>query len=299
MHQVEADRGLRAQFIGILAKGQIRTVFQPIISLHDGAIFGYEALSRGPQGTEMESPGLLFEYAQKYNKLWDLELLCRTKAIEAACALHIQCKLFLNVNPNVMHDIKFKQGFTKEYLSQYAIHAEDVIFEITEKEAISNVSDFIMTIRNYKEQSYKIAIDDAGAGYSGLNLISDICPHFIKIDMNLIRDIDRDATKQSLVRSMREFASLSNTYLIAEGIETESELLKLIEIGIDYGQGYYINKPDPALSSISDHVLQLIRDAQKQMRLILCNRLCDIHIGSISRVYKTIAPCIRWIRFWI
>ncbi len=290
MNQSEAERSLKAQFFSTLAKNQIRTVFQPIISLRDGAVFGYEALSRGPQGTEMESPGMLFEYAQKYNKLWELELLCRTKAIEAASVLKIQCKLFLNVNPSVMHDIKFKQGFTKDYLSQYSIHAEDVIFEITENEAIGNLTDFMKTIRNYKDQNYKIAIDDAGAGYSGLNLISDICPHFIKIDMNLIRDIDKDVTKQSLVRSMREFAALSNTYLIAEGIETESELLKLIEIGIDYGQGFFIQKPLPSLFPIAPDVLKMIRDAQKQKRLILCNRLCDIHIGSISRVYRTIGP---------
>ncbi len=290
MNKIEERNVLKEQFFSILAGKQISTVFQPIVSLRDGTIYGYEALSRGPLGSGMESPGVLFDCAQRFNKLWELELLCRSKAIETVYALHAPIRLFLNVNPSIMHDPKFKQGFTKDYLAQYSISAEDVIFEITEREAITNVADFMKTIRNYKDQNYKIAIDDAGAGYSGLNLISDVCPHFIKIDMNLIRDIDKDVTKQSLVKSMREFASLSNTHLIAEGIETEGELLKLIEIGLDYGQGYFIARPLPSLIPIASHVLQLIIEADKQKRLILCNRLCDIDIGSITRASKTIAP---------
>jgi EAL domain-containing protein (putative c-di-GMP-specific phosphodiesterase class I)/GGDEF domain-containing protein/CBS domain-containing protein len=290
MNKIEEKNVRREQFMNILAGKQIRTVFQPIVSLRDGTIYGYEALSRGPSGSDMESPSLLFECAQRFNKLWELELLCRTKAIETVYTLSTKIRLFLNVNPSIMHDPKFQQGFTKDYLSQYSISAEDVIFEITEREAISNVADFTKTIRNYKDQNYKIAIDDAGAGYSGLNLISEVCPHFIKIDMNLIRDIDKDVTKQSLVKSMREFAALSNTYLIAEGIETEGELLKLIEIGVDFGQGYFIQRPHPELLSIASHVLQLICEADKQKRLILCNRLCDIHVGSITKSSKTILP---------
>jgi EAL domain-containing protein (putative c-di-GMP-specific phosphodiesterase class I)/GGDEF domain-containing protein len=290
MNKIEERNVRREQLLNILAEKQIRTVFQPIVSLRDGTVYGYEALSRGPSGSEMESPSLLFECAQRFNKLWELELLCRTKAIETVYALGTKIRLFLNVNPSIMHDPKFQQGFTKDYLSQYSISAEDVIFEITEREAISNVADFTKTIRNYKDQNYKIAIDDAGAGYSGLNLISEVCPHFIKIDMNLIRDIDKDVTKQSLVKSMREFAALSNTYLIAEGIETEGELLKLIEIGVDFGQGYLIQRPISELLPIDSHVLQLICEADKQKRLILCNRLCDIHIGSITKSSKTILP---------
>ena len=271
MYQLETDgiNRRRELFFYLLHHRQIRTVFQPIVSLRDGSVFGYEALSRGPQGTEMESPNVLFEYAQRYGKLWDLELLCRTKAIETVSRLHAQIRLFLNVNPNIMHDIKFRQGFTKEYLNQYGINPEDVIFEITEKEAVDNISDFIKTIDNYKNQKYKIAIDDTGAGYSGLNMISDIHPHFIKIDMNLIRDIDKDGTKQSLVKSMSQFASLSNTFLIAEGIETEGELLKLIEIGIDYGQGFFIKRPDAGIGPIDSAALQIIHEANKK-RIMLC-----------------------------
>ena len=123
----------------------------------------------------------LFKYAQKFNKLWELEFLCRSKAFEAAFKIESEFKLFLNVNPNIMQDVQFRKGFTKEYLEKFAIDPKRIIFEITESEAINHLDDFIKTIDNYKEQDYRIAIDDAGAGYSGLNLISDIHPNYIKL----------------------------------------------------------------------------------------------------------------------
>jgi diguanylate cyclase/phosphodiesterase len=135
-----------------------------------------------------------------------------------------------------------EKGLPKEYLDKFAIDPKRIIFEITESEAINHLADFIKTIDNYKEQDYRIAIDDAGAGYSGLNLISDIHPNYIKLDMKLIRDIDKDTTKQSLVRCLNEFSEYTETALIAEGIETKEELLTLIEIGVQYGPGVLYSK---------------------------------------------------------
>lgn len=112
MNKIEERNVLKEQFFSILAGKQISTVFQPIVSLRDGTIYGYEALSRGPLGSGMESPGVLFDCAQRFNKLWELELLCRSKAIETVYALHAPIRLFLNIDPSIMHDPKFKQGFT-------------------------------------------------------------------------------------------------------------------------------------------------------------------------------------------
>lgn len=281
---------LKEQFFDILNRKSITTVFQPIISLRDGSIFGYEALSRGPEDTEMQSPNILFEYAEKLEKTWDLELICRTKAIEAFHSLKTKLKLFLNVNPKIIHDIKFKKGFTKEYLFKYGMDPENIIFEITERGSIDNISDLVRTINNYKNQNYKIAIDDAGAGYSGLNMISDINPHFIKLDMNLIRDIDKDVTRQSLIKSFAEFASLTNTYLVAEGIETEKELLKLIDIGIHYGQGFFIQKPGPETRPISNDIILTINEANRRKNHLFDQKSSELYIGNISTMQNTITP---------
>lgn len=187
----------------IINNKQIRTIFQPIVSLRDGSIFGHEALSRIICQSSISNPDELFAAAEKYNRLWQLELLCRTKALEAAFVFMIppySKKLFINVNPQIMHDENFKTGFTKEFLRQYKINPSSIIFEITERNVITDISSFKSTITYYKNQEYSIAIDDTGAGYSGLNLISEVSPHFIKLDMNLIRGIDKDTLKHALVR---------------------------------------------------------------------------------------------------
>jgi len=284
----EDNRIKKEHFMDVLNNKLIETVFQPIVSLRDGSVYGYEALSRGPRNTDMYYPTVLFDCAEEYGKTWELEQLCRMKAIETVHCLNTRFRLFLNVNPRIIHDEKFKQGFTKEYLAQNGINPEDVIFEITERGVISNVSDFIDTIDNYKNQNYRIAIDDAGAGYSGLNMISDIHPHFIKLDMNLTRNIDKDATKQSLIKSFTEFASLTNTHLIAEGVETEQELLKLIEIGVQYGQGFFLQRPNSIIAPLDSEVLFTINDANKKKNHLLDKMSSEIYICNVSTPQKSI-----------
>ncbi len=289
---ISKNEYLSQLFSNTIFNKNINTVFQPIISLRDGSVYGYEALSRGPKNTPMESPVALFQYAEAHGKLWELEFLCRTTALETVSKLESEINLFLNVNPNILDDIKFKRGFTKDYLNKYSVNSKKIVFEITEREAIKNISGFINTVQNYKNQDYKIAIDDAGAGYSGLNLISDINPHFIKLDMKLVRDVDKNITKQSLIKSMREFASLTNTYLIAEGIETENELIKLIDIGIHYGQGYFIQKPNANILPIKNEVFDIIKKANTKKNHFFGERISDIYISNISRKFGTITPNI-------
>lgn len=286
----EDDDLIKDQFTTVLNQKLISTVFQPIISLRDGQIYGYEALSRGPDNSNLHTPDKLFEYAQKYGKLWDLESLCRIKAIETASRHDEPIRLFINVNPNVMHDIKFRRGFTKEYLQQYSIDPENIIFEITEREAVHNMTDFLEMIQNYKYQDYKIAIDDMGAGYSGLNMISDIHPHFIKLDMNLIRDIDRDITKQYLVKGLAEFAVRTNTYLIAEGIETERELKQLIEFGVEYGQGFFIQKPLAEMTPVDTNVIQIICEANDKKKRLRDQKFSDIYVSNLCRAFTCLDP---------
>jgi EAL domain-containing protein (putative c-di-GMP-specific phosphodiesterase class I)/GGDEF domain-containing protein/CBS domain-containing protein len=292
MQHSENDEILKQLFFDVVEKQEIRAFFQPIISLRDGGLYGYEALSRGPVNTPMNSPETLFYYAQKYEMLWELELLCRTKALMAACENGMNSRLFLNVNPNVMNDVKFKKGFTREYLKEFSIDPQNVIFEINEKAAVSNVEEFKKIVKNYKDQDYKIAIDDAGAGYSGLNMISDIHPHFLKLDMNLVRSIDQDFMKQALVKSMVEFSKLSNVHLIAEGIETRSELAKLIEVGVQYGQGFYIQRPAPALYPVSSEIKNIVHDLNKKKNHLFGDRISDIYIGNIASALLTLSPQI-------
>lgn len=280
----------------ILDNKQIKTVFQPIISLRDGSMLGYEALSRVTGESFINNPDDLFYYANQCNRLWDLELLCRTKSLETAFLNSNQplnTKLFVNVNPNIMHDMKFRQGFTKEYLSQYGITPENIIFEITERNAVNDMNSFKSTVNHYKEQTYKIAIDDAGAGYSGLNLISDIQPHFIKLDMNLIRHINSDSIKFALVKSMIELSHMANIHLIAEGIETIEEMETLINLGVHYGQGYFIQRPKEEMCPISSEVIQILKDINRKKNHTFGNQVNGIYIENLTADSATISPNTR------
>ncbi len=277
----------------IINNKKIRTVFQPIVSLGDGSVFGHEALSRITHQCTIKNPDDLFSAAGQYNRLWQLELLCRTKALEAAFVFMIppySKKLFINVNPYTMHDENFKSGFTKEFLQQYNIDTKSIIFEITEKNVITDISSFKSIIKYYKSQDYSIAIDDAGSGYSGLNLISEVNPHFIKLDMNLIRGIDKDRLKYSLVKGMVEFSKSSNISIIAEGIETYEELDVIMNLGVQYGQGYFLQKPEEKIRDIDESVLKAIVEINSRKNYSLLGASSKISIKNLSKKTYIVNP---------
>ena len=286
-------KGIKESLDYIIHNKQIKTVFQPIIALKDGSILGHEALSRLTCESEIENPEMLFTMAEEYNRLWDLELLCRTTALEAAYKFIIppyNKKLFINVNPNIMHYETFKKGFTKSFLMQYKILPQNVIFEITERNVIEDMDSFKSTINHYKEQDYQIAIDDAGAGYSGLNLISEVNPNYIKLDMKLIRDVDSDRVKFALVKGMVEFSKVSNIFLIAEGIETYEELNTLVNLGVQYGQGYLIQKPDSELLEIRQDVLQMLKKINIKKNHTFKSLIPNIYISNLCTSIDAISP---------
>jgi EAL domain-containing protein (putative c-di-GMP-specific phosphodiesterase class I) len=242
----------------IIENGTITTVYQPIVSLIDATVIGYEALSRGPRGSLLESPDKLFKTAYEHNRTWDLELLCRVKAIERAYNLEKNKYLFINVDPHIFKDEKFTKGLTKEFLTKHSISPESIIFEITEKTCIEDYTNFKAALNNYVEQGYKIAIDDMGSGYSGLKMLTETKPHYVKIDMDLIRNINEDTFKQSLLECFVKLAEVTNMKLIAEGIETEEELSTLIKLGVYAGQGYYLGIPTSTFSDIQNQTKDII-----------------------------------------
>lgn len=279
----------------ILNFKSITTVFQAIVSLKNGDIIGYEALSRGPKESPLFNPEKLFSTAKSFNKLWDLECLCRTNAIEKAKNINLNKLLFLNVDPLILKDEKFKRGFTKEFLQKYNMLPESIIFELTERTCIEDYESFKAALNNYVEEGYKIAVDDAGTGYSGLKMLSETKPHYIKIDMTLIRDIHKDSFKQHLIKGLVELSNSTGMQLIAEGIEVEDELLKLIELGVHAGQGFYLQYPCNSLLNIDEGIKNIILKYNK-----LYNNTFYTHyknsIGEIARkdpAFNIDTPCLK------
>jgi diguanylate cyclase (GGDEF)-like protein len=281
----------------IIDGGFIKTVFQPIVSLRDGSVLGHEALSRITCDSCILNPEQLFQAAGEGERLWDLEQLCRTTALKTAYLdlkyTADEKKLFLNVNPNIMHDDKFRRGFTRDYLKQYGIEPESIIFEITERNAVCDMLGFIGTVKHYKGQNYHIAVDDAGAGYSGLNLISNIRPHYIKLDMSLIRGIDHDNFRYALVKSMAELSTTAGIDLIAEGVETRQELETLVDLGVQYAQGYFLCRPNERIQETDPTAKELIVELNRRKKHVLGTQASNIYISNICTPTETISPGMK------
>jgi EAL domain-containing protein (putative c-di-GMP-specific phosphodiesterase class I)/GGDEF domain-containing protein len=227
----------------ILAKGLITTHYQPILDFKSGSILGWEALSRGPEGSSFRSPVILFETAEQLGRLFALERLCRESAIRNAGQLSDGQKLFLNIHPKTMADPEFTPGKTLELMQQAGLSPDNVVFEITERHSVQEFDLFYRTLDHYRSQGFRIAVDDAGAGYAGLTMIAELQPEYIKLDKSLIDKIHKDPVKRALVETTVTFADKIGSRIIAEGIETKAQAVCLKDIGVHCGQGYFLARP--------------------------------------------------------
>lgn len=273
-------------FDTLLREGRIRTEYQPIVSLVDGSVIGYEALSRGPIGTRLESANALFEAARRRGVGPVLERLCRARALAGASSLPPGCYLFLNISPHVLEERH--GGLSHDVLEQHHIPSERIVLEITEKEAIADFDFFKRTLLHYSRQGFKVAIDDAGAGHNSLHAVTEIRPHFIKLDMALVRDIDRDRAKNALVAAIIMFARRIDARVLAEGIETVEELATLIEIGVDYGQGHVLARPAPAFVEPKPEVAAFIRERANASRVV--STPTRMAVSTITRRAPALMP---------
>ncbi len=242
------------EFREILELGRVRTVYQPIVNLRGGGVFAWEALARGPEGSALESPAMLFDFAEEAEAIFALEKVCRETAIRGFAAQGQGAKLFCNVHPRTMLDPAFTPGETRRLLDKYGLEPRDVVLEITERHSVKDFKLFHRTLAHYRDAGYCVAVDDVGTGYSGLVSIAEIRPDFIKIDMSLIRGIDANPVKRALIETLLTFADKVGCRLVAEGIETETELTCLIRMGVHFGQGYFLGRPEFPPAQLQDAV---------------------------------------------
>jgi len=250
----DAKRRLE-QLKKIIEEEEIYTLFHPIVRLPEYEIIGYEALSRGPGQGEFERPDKLFKVAYESDLLIELERLCRKKALTAASSMKPEHMLFLNVEPDSVNDPELRQIAASTLLLDSSLTPDRIVLEITERSAIMAFSAFRSALEYFRALGFRIAIDDAGAGYATLQSIIELKPDFIKLDMSLIRDIDSDNVKQQLVRALKRFGQETGVSMIAEGIETKGELRTLLEMDIDLGQGFVFAYPSEPFPNIRKNII--------------------------------------------
>jgi EAL domain-containing protein (putative c-di-GMP-specific phosphodiesterase class I) len=245
IQRMQADFQTRCRLQDVLLANQIKTVFQPIMDLQRGGLLGFEALSRGPEGTSQYDPLNLFEAAAASDLVFELDRHCRRRALHTGRSLPAPQRLFVNVVPASMYDPDFQGASLIRLLGGLGLAPERIVLEVSEQYAIENYALFAEAVQNFTEMGFSIAVDDIGAGYSGLEKIAHLNPRYLKFDMQLVRDIDKSHVRREMARALKNFADKMESQIIAEGIEREGEREACIDLGIDYGQGYLLARPAP------------------------------------------------------
>ncbi|MEP6493528.1 MAG: EAL domain-containing protein [bacterium] len=213
--------------------------FQPIVDVAAGEVQSYEALIRGSGG---ESAQHVFAQV-KPEHLYQLDRESRITAVALAGRLGVSCHLNLNVLPRDVQRSSSELPAMIEMAERCGIQASRLILELTEGEAIDDHARFAQAIDTYRALGVKVAIDDFGAGYSGLNLLADFQPDMIKLDMNLVRGIESRGPRQSIARAIMTVCNDLGIEVVAEGVETLDEFVWFEEEGVRLFQGYLFAKP--------------------------------------------------------
>jgi len=242
------------RFIGMVQSGwlhdlleeeRVTSHFQPIVHAADPTrVFAHEALLRGldPVG-ELIPPGRLFDAARDAGFLFQLDLLARRTAIYDAARNDLTGCLFINFNPTAIYDPTFCLRTTVAAIDATGFSRDQIVFEVTESDRAQDAGHLQRILTFYRSAGFRIALDDFGSGYSSLNLLHQLRPDFLKLDIELIRGVHADPYKALIARKILETARELGLQTIAEGIETSEELSWVQAHGADFVQGYLLGRP--------------------------------------------------------
>ncbi len=244
--------------------------FQPIVNIYTGKLFAVEALIRNYEAAGFNTIDAIFDTAYSEKVLYLLDVKLREKAIHKFSLLpffkHI--KLFYNLDNRITMMPDFKSGYTCELLSTYEMDTSNICFELSEKHQVGMYAGVDKLVLNlYKQQGYKMAIDDFGVGFSGLQMLFNADPNFIKIDRFFINEIHLSKKKKLFVSSIVQIAQAMGIFTIVEGVECEEEYLECKKLGCNMVQGYFVQKPTQNVWEILpgyDHVKALSQSEKRK-----------------------------------
>jgi EAL domain-containing protein (putative c-di-GMP-specific phosphodiesterase class I) len=216
--------------------------FQPIVDVEAGQVYAYEALVRGEKG---EPAGWVLEQVHP-ETMYAFDQLCRVRALEHASRLKLAdsgARLSINFFPGAVYSAEACLRLTLGTADALGFPKDRLIFEITENERVRDRKHIQSIVEAYRKHGFLMALDDFGAGYSGLNLLADLSADLLKLDMDLIRNIDTRPAARQIVRAVHLLCRELGVGLIAEGVETEAEFWTLRECGVSLMQGYLLARP--------------------------------------------------------
>jgi EAL domain-containing protein (putative c-di-GMP-specific phosphodiesterase class I) len=226
------------------ALGSLWIAYQPILHRPTGRIYGNEALVRSLE-PGLENPAALFAAAERHDALFEIGRAIRGKIAEDIAGSS-RLVTFVNVHPRELYDLELFDS-----ASSLSRVAGNVVLEITERCALDEIEDLQSRVEALRALGYRIALDDLGAGYAGLRSLAQLKPDVVKVDMSLIRNVDKDPTRRAILDAVWNLCRKLGMTTIAEGIETEGERAALTEIGFELMQGFLLGKPRSLASSIA------------------------------------------------
>jgi EAL domain-containing protein (putative c-di-GMP-specific phosphodiesterase class I) len=228
----------------VLAGRKLHAVYQPVVSIREKDVVGYEALIRGPVG-ELERPDVLFAVAHEADMTLELESLCLETIFAKVPRAVMRKKLFVNASPRLLGHSVF---LDERNLDAMRRAHPNVVLEVSEKEVVHDYPAFRETLDRLRQAGLQIAIDDAGSGYSGLESILQLRPEYIKVATSIVRNLHADTIKRQVITALATLGEQIQAPLIAEGIEQPEELDSLLALGVRMGQGFLLGRPQARIA---------------------------------------------------
>ena len=236
---------LISEFRALMAGRKLRAVFQPVMDIRKKSVLGYEALIRGPLGSELEAPDVLFAAAREAGLELELENLCLETIFGHLPGAVKEAKLFVNASSRFLAHSVFLDDRNLAHIKR--CHPQ-VVMEISEKEGIWDYATFREVLVRLRSAGLQIAIDDAGSGYSGLESILQMRPEYIKVANSIVHSLHQETIKREIITALATLGRQIESSIVAEGIEHPDELRSLLELGVHYGQGYLLGRPSPRIA---------------------------------------------------
>ena len=228
----------------VIAEGQIRAVFQPIVDLHSGAVLGYEGLTRPTEGAPFSNPSEMFEAADAVGHTVELDAACFDVVVATAARTIPRDKLVsVNLSPRTLEAPEFSVANLLAVLNHHGMEPGRVIVELTERENVLDIPTLRRNLAELRAAGIRIAADDVGAGNAGLRLLSQFRFDIVKLDLSLVQDGAQRDSSHAVLRSLRDLAGRWGAFVIAEGLETREQLKMVRGLGMSAGQGYLLGRP--------------------------------------------------------
>lgn len=231
----------------ILRNKRIRSHFQPVFQRDGETIWGYECLMRAENADGQSiSPAQLLAWAKAESLLSMLDRVCReTHLRNAAAKLPRDLSILINFIPTAIYEPAFCLRSTMQVVQEVGLEPQSVIFEVVETEQVQNQTHLAKILDHYRQAGFRTALDDIGAGFSGLTMLANLRPDLLKLDRELVQGAANNFTHMVVVKGLIQIAHDCGQQVLAEGIETESQFRQMLEVGVDLFQGFFLGRPSP------------------------------------------------------